>query len=118
MKFRTKVVEKEAIRLDWENWNDICAFVSPEAFGNGCYLNAEGFPTEDVTDRMGLFINTLEGQMLARHGDWIVKGLAGEFYAVKDEIFQKSYESVETVEAPKAVSRCDDCSCGKSEGCS
>ena len=114
MKFRTRVVEKEATQLSWENWNDIVKFMSPEAFGNGCYLDTDGIPTEGPTDSIGLFINTLEGQMLARQGDWIVKGVAGEFYAVKDEIFKASYEPLDE---PKQPQRCDDCSCGKASGC-
>lgn len=39
-----------------------------------------------------LVIETLEGEMTATAGDWIIKGVAGEFYPCKDDIFQKSYE--------------------------
>lgn len=41
-----------------------------------------------------IIIPTLEGEMLAKKGDWIVKGVNGEFYPVKDDIFQKTYESI------------------------
>jgi hypothetical protein len=40
-------------------------------------------------------IKTLEGIMTASLGDWIVKGVAGEFYPVKNEIFGKTYEAVQ-----------------------
>lgn len=37
-------------------------------------------------------IKTLEGKMDITEGDWIIKGVAGEFYPCKPEIFEKSYE--------------------------
>lgn len=39
-----------------------------------------------------ILINTLEGEMTANVGDYIVKGVNGEFYPVKPEIFEKTYE--------------------------
>ena len=45
-------------------------------------------------DEVGPFgrINTLEGRMRVRPGDWIITGVAGEHYPIKDEIFQQTYE--------------------------
>ena len=40
-------------------------------------------------------IETLEGIMLARVGDWIIKGVAGEFYPCKPAIFAATYEAEE-----------------------
>ena len=37
-------------------------------------------------------VKTLEGDMIARPGDWIVTGIEGERYPVKNEIFKKTYE--------------------------
>lgn len=42
-----------------------------------------------------LVIKTLEGDMTAHPGDWIIKGTMGEFYPCKDEVFQRKYEPVE-----------------------
>jgi hypothetical protein len=42
-----------------------------------------------------LSIPTLEGSMLAQWGDWIIKGVAGEFYPCKNEIFAATYEAYE-----------------------
>jgi len=42
----------------------------------------------------GLTITTLEGEMLARPGDWIIRGIAGEFYPCKPDIFEATYEPV------------------------
>lgn len=38
-------------------------------------------------------INTMEGEMEARVGDWIIKGVAGEFYPCKPDIFAQTYEA-------------------------
>lgn len=46
------------------------------------------------TDDAILAIDTLEGTMTADVGDWIIKGVAGEFYPCKPEIFDATYEHV------------------------
>ena len=43
----------------------------------------------------GIVIPTLEGEHLASHGDWIIKGIAGEFYPCKPEIFAATYDLVD-----------------------
>jgi len=43
----------------------------------------------------GLKISTLEGKMTASDGDWIIKGVSGEFYPCKPDIFEKAYEKVD-----------------------
>lgn len=43
---------------------------------------------------LGLIIHTLEGDMRAEPGDWIIKGVAGEFYPCRDDIFTTTYEAV------------------------
>ena len=42
-----------------------------------------------------LIIDTLEGTMQASEGDYIIKGISGEFYPCKPDIFHKTYEEVE-----------------------
>jgi hypothetical protein len=42
-----------------------------------------------------LSVRTLEGQLAAAPGDWIVKGIQGEFYPMKPDIFEATYEPVE-----------------------
>ena len=39
-------------------------------------------------------IPTLEGPMQAQYGDWIIKGIRGEIYACKDDIFRETYTQV------------------------
>ena len=41
-----------------------------------------------------VIIPTLEGRMIAKAGDWIIKGMAGEYYPCKDYIFKNTYEEV------------------------
>lgn len=41
-----------------------------------------------------LYIKTLEGVMEASKGDYIIKGVNGEFYPCKPDIFEKTYEEV------------------------
>lgn len=41
------------------------------------------------------FINTLEGNMIVRPGDWIIKGVQGEFYPCKPDIFEATYEKAD-----------------------
>jgi hypothetical protein len=103
MKFRKKPVVIEAIQLSWSNWMDVCDFVPKPWFKQGVYLDdatKEQLPDGRTSNTMGLLLNTLEsdkqtGSLLATEGDWIIKGVAGEFYPCKDDIFRLTYEPVE-----------------------
>lgn len=48
-----------------------------------------------AADSEGCLIHTLEGDHLAQFGDWIIKGVKGEFYPCKPDIFEATYEKVE-----------------------
>lgn len=78
-KFKKKPVVVEAIRLNKDNEMDVLSFI--------------GFNTLTQTFDSGVIIPTLEGNMLANYGDWIIKGIKGEFYHCKHEIFIETYES-------------------------
>ncbi len=45
-------------------------------------------------DRCDFEIKTLEGEMRAVEGDWIIKGVKGELYPCKSDIFEATYEAV------------------------
>ena len=97
MKYRKKPVIIEAVKLGWDTWEEICEFVSKEAFGGGVYIDEITFkelPEKVHSNIMGLKIKTLEGTMLAREGDYIIKGVSGEFYPCKPDIFDKTYETI------------------------
>ena len=53
-----------------------------------------GLPVITDHDKICVMIDTLEGTMVANEGDWIIKGVAGELYPCRDEIFRKTYEEV------------------------
>lgn len=42
----------------------------------------------------GIDIRTLEGTMTALYGDWIIKGIKGEIYPCRNDIFEATYEKV------------------------
>ena len=100
MKFRKKPVVIEAIQLNWSTWSEMCehAGVGKVADGKpeGCYLGPDGKPREghESADKMGLMIPTLEGLMIGTEGDWIIKGVKGEIYPCKPDIFDATYEAV------------------------
>lgn len=48
----------------------------------------------DVTAKVWIEIPTLEGVMKATYGDYIIKGVNGEFYPCKPDIFEKTYKEV------------------------
>lgn len=51
-----------------------------------------------------ILIDTPEGQMKASPGDWIIKGVKGEFYPIKSEIFSQTYEPAEGMPAEPDMS--------------
>ena len=96
-KYRKKPVVIEAVRLGWDTWCEVCDFVTRESFVGGVYLDdetKEPLPPDKHSNTMGLYLMTLEGQMLARQGDWIIKGAKGEFYSCRDDVFKATYEEV------------------------
>ncbi len=89
MKFRKKPVVIEAVQFlpNINSYNDIAKLAS------------DGSRSVDILERDGylpqLFVHTLEGQMEAMVGDWIIKGVSGEIYPCKPDIFYATYEAVD-----------------------
>lgn len=44
---------------------------------------------------LSLYIPTLEGEMKCKPGDYVIKGVRGEFYSCREDIFNETYEKVE-----------------------
>lgn len=80
--FRKRPVVIEAVRYTIEDREDVIRWCRA----------VEGPVTSTLT---GLRIVTLEGTMIANVGDWIIKGVNGEFYPCKPDVFAKTYEPVE-----------------------
>lgn len=85
IKVRKKPVVVEAVQLTHENISDIMKMTC------GTYWSRP--PMRAVS---GVIIPTLEGGIHASFGDWIIKGIAGEFYPCKPDIFEKIYVVVDT----------------------
>ena len=84
MKFRKKPVVIEAIQWTGSNLDEMRKFMSK----NKPAWGSEGYPD-------ALYIYTLGGTHRADIGDWIIKGVKGEFYPCKPDIFEQTYEPVE-----------------------
>lgn len=82
-KYRKRPVTVEAIQWTGGNYDDVRRFagnsVSP--------FYRDGGP---------LLIRTLEGNMIASAGDYIIKGVQGELYPCKPDIFWETYEEVKS----------------------
>lgn len=93
MKFRKKPIEVEAVRNDG-TWEPICQWL--QAFvgaGNLIFLPGQRPPITRQADG-SLSISTLEGVMRANVGDWVIRGVKGELYPCKPDIFEATYEPV------------------------
>ena len=78
-KYRTKPCEIEAIRWTGDNLIELLDWGQGDILWN------------DIDD---LFVDTLEGRLKADIGDYIIKGLRGEFYPCKPDVFEKKYEEM------------------------
>lgn len=91
-KFRKKPVTIEAIRL--LNSNDSIEECIEWVFKIGMETSLIGKAVTIDDVKGGFYIPTLEGDMKASIGDYIIKGVNGEFYPCKPDIFDKTYEEV------------------------
>ena len=82
--YRKKPVTVEAVQLRDVELRTLITLQNFAGLGNDVF--------EAVED--GILINTLEGKMKASIGDFIIKGVQGEFYPCKPDIFEKTYEEV------------------------
>ena len=76
-KFRKKPVIVDAVQWNGKNIDEILSFASSSTYRDS-----------------NIYIQTLEGEMLANQSDWIIKGVNGEFYPCKSDIFEKTYDPV------------------------
>lgn len=87
-KYRKKPVVIEAVQWTGENATEMSLFIGRSDIGrwyNGTLV---------------LPIETLEGQITANPGDWVIKGVKGEFYPCKPDIFDATYDLVEAQKEP------------------
>jgi len=84
MKFRKKPVVIEAMQLTSGSFWDVYR-----------WIDASGAVSEWDDEPLGIKIKTLEGEMWAREGDWVINGVSDEFYPCKPDIFELTYEVAE-----------------------
>jgi len=77
-KYVKKPVVIEAVRFnDWDNIDDIIDFC--------------GIDNILITENNEVYLKTLEGNMRVNNGDYVIKGIKGEFYPCKPDIFEVTY---------------------------
>lgn len=77
-KYTKKPIPVEAMQWNGDNQDEVLNFIGESAEIRGG----------------SLYIKTLEGDMLATIGSYIIKGVNGEFYPCKEDIFEKTYAEV------------------------
>lgn len=98
MKYRKKPVVIEAVQWNGRNLEEIKSFVGNDLeydIFDTAWEAGKGAPYVDME------IITLEGVHQVTVGDYIIKGVAGEFYPCKPDIFEQMYE-----EEPREIDRC------------
>lgn len=89
-KFRKRPVEIEAFQWNPDNAPNWVS-VPPDA---AWFINAQIMRVVSPTKDGGCSIKTLEGTMRANPGDWIIRGVKGELYPCKPDIFAATYELI------------------------
>ena len=96
MKYIKKAVVIDAIQVKANNFDRICDFM-------GCTPEQVLNPMSDIDEfgdsrdpYLGVIIETMEGKMQANIGDMIIKGVKGEFYPCKPDIFKATYDKADT----------------------
>src|SRR3972149_998065 len=80
MKFIKKPVVVEAIQWTGNNAKEISDFAGKNVYYYLC---------DEIFD-----VRTLEGEMILTKNNWLIKGVKGEFYPCRDDIFRESYTQV------------------------
>lgn len=85
-KFKKRPVVIEAMQFTGDNAAEVAAWCGGQIVSADC--SGDGPPYV-------VRIDTLEGSMLAGRGDYVICGVQGEFYPIKDAIFRETYEPIE-----------------------
>lgn len=113
MKFRKKPIVIEAFQMtsesrmsnvDWPEWMH-------RAWQHERETPGSLYPTERGTGDGTLSVGTLEGPHLVSMGDWIIRGVKGELYPCKPDIFKATYEpaDLQAAEYQYACPQCEEC---------
>ena len=117
-----KRYRKKPVEIDAMQWDGTAAGATPIidwVLANGATARFDE-PHEEIRHELddgtvqgcpaspgGVFIDTLEGTMRADAGDWIIRGVQGEFYPCKPDIFAETYDEPEAVDPVLALRRAE-----------
>ena len=92
--YTKKPVVIQALQWTGCNLKEIITFTdgTPDVRSEHAVMKWEEY--KDLVEKEGLKIYTLEGKMNANVGDYIIKGVRGEFYPCKQDIFEETYSEV------------------------
>lgn len=93
LKAQKKPVIVEVCQWTGNNDKEIIDFC-PDAYFHR-YINTSDLSFKELTPQE-LYIHTLEGDHQAEVSDYIIKGVHGEFYPCKEDIFKETYEIIDT----------------------
>ena len=97
--FTKKPVTIAAIQWTGHNLREVITFTDGPPDTRTTHAGMAWETYTDLVARDGLKIYTLEGKMLASPGDWIIRGVKGEFYPCKPDIFEATYSPAALVAA-------------------
>ena len=81
MKYRKKPVVIDAIQWTGDNYPDVFEFTAGYAY-----------PTKSHSDTLA--VSTLEGEVMATNGCYIIRGVNGDYFPCQEAVFKKTYEQV------------------------
>lgn len=97
MKYRKKPVVIEAMQVVRDGFMKVYQWVEENTQGSFDPYD-ESVPVSGVSidpETGFMLIATLEGVMQVKMNDWVIRGINGEFYPCKPDIFEKTYEKVD-----------------------
>lgn len=92
--YRKKPVVIDAIQFNRNNWEEVKQFTNNTAHTITIERHIDGKCT--------CIIPTLEGQHIANEGDYIIRGVKGEYYPCKPDIFEATYDAIDITTSPKS----------------
>ena len=85
-RYKKKIIAIEAVQFNGKNYSECYSFMNE----NNKYL----YLVISQPRSKYILIKNSDGNMIAQKGDYIIKGVNGEFYPCKPDIFDKTYEEV------------------------
>jgi len=110
MKFRKRPVVVEAVQFlgTKKSFDEIWAWACPSNDTIKSPVHCGNRPGGEDDYRV-LYVDTLEGEMKAFSGDWIIRGVVGEFYPCNSDVFLRTYALVEGEPAEQENKPCPFC---------